>query len=156
MGKVIQSANNAGVLSFANQQTGQLVGNGQCWDLAEEALMAASAKTSNDIMGWKNVTATADYKWGTLINKNDLMPGDIIQFRNYKYTMDSGESQTRPHHTAIVSAVWYYGTIDVIEQNVPKGSAVSTNTLYLTSGSYDGVVITVTGKFWCYRPVSKP
>ena len=146
---------NSAIVNFTTAQSGTKVKRGECWDLAEEALKYVGAKTSNDIMGAKNVTAKADYKWGTPIKKADLIPGDIIQFRNYKYTLDDGSYQTRPHHTAIVSAVWYFGTVDVLEQNVPEGGPVTTNTLYLTSGSFDGITITVTGSFWCYRPIKK-
>lgn len=155
MGAIVQSATNAAVLAFATARMGQRVGAGECWDLAEQALATANAKTSNDIMGWKNVTANADYKWGTPVNKDNLMPGDIIQFRDYKYQLDDGSYQTRPHHTAIVAFVWYYGTVDIIEQNVPQGGSVTKNTLYLTAGSFDGITVTIKGKIWCYRPIPK-
>lgn len=154
------NATNLRVVDFARQRMGSMVGIGECWNLAEEALKSAGAKTSNDIMGPKNVTANANYKWGTLIQFMSLEEGDIIQFRNYKYTLtnDDGswETQERPHHTAIVAKIWYYGCVEVYEQNVANQRRVQQNTLYFEGGSADGVTVTRRGTTWFYRPIQKP
>lgn len=153
------SAVNQSVVQFAQQQMGSQVGAGECWDLAEEALRNAGAKTSNDIMGAKKVTANADYKWGTPIKLMSLEEGDIIQFRNYKYTLtnDDGswEEQERPHHTAVVAKVWYHGCVEVYEQNVANQRRVERHTLYFQSGSADGATVKLRGTTWFYRPLKK-
>ncbi|GAB4021218.1 hypothetical protein [Spirosoma koreense] len=155
---------NLGVAGFAAARTGTQVKRGECWDLAEEALKAAGARTSNDIMGSRNVTATADYRWGTAIQIMDVEPGDIIQFRNYiaKVTGDDGSWQTekRPHHTAIVAGVYPVigaKVVLVYEQNVNGSRDVQLNTLYLSSGTglNWGESVSITGKVWAYRPIKK-
>lgn len=153
------SALNQSVVQFAQQQMNNLVGAGECWDLAEEALKTAGGKTSKNIMGAKNVTANADYKWGTPVKFMSLEEGDIIQFRNYKYTLinDDGswETQERPHHTAIVATVWYHGCVEVYEQNVANQRRVELHTLYFQAGSFDGVTVKLLGTTLFYRPVKK-
>ncbi|MCK8493203.1 hypothetical protein M0L20_15150 [Spirosoma sp. RP8] len=157
------NATNLSVAGFAYSQYGNQVKRGECWDLAEEALKYAGAKTSNDIMGSKNVTANADYRWGTPIQVMDVEPGDIIQFRNYttKVTSDTGwQTQSRPHHTAIVAAVYPVigaKVVAVYEQNVANNRTVQINTLYLSSGTglNWGESVAVTGKIWAYRPIKK-
>ncbi|HET9954420.1 MAG TPA: hypothetical protein VFQ61_07945 [Polyangiaceae bacterium] len=57
---------NQKIQAFASSRVGQQVGDGECWTLAEQALAAAGAKTSNEIMGAANVTPDADYVWGKL------------------------------------------------------------------------------------------
>lgn len=140
---------------------GQNSNASECWDLAEEALRYAGAKTSNDVMG-KNLKAP--YKWGTAINSfGQLQAGDIIQFKMYKYTESNGAYQERgdsswPHHTAIVGAVvgGDNNEVEVYEQNVPQGSGVQKCTLYFKSKG----TITVKGSFaknwWFYRPIANP
>lgn len=160
------NATNLSVVAFATAQNGTKVKRGECWDLAEEALKYAGAKTSNDIMGAKNITANADYRWGTPIQVRDVEPGDIIQLRNYDYkaTESDGSWSTlgkRPHHTIIVAGVYPVIGAKVVlayEQNSPKGGPVQLTTFYLTSGTglQWGESVDIFGKVWVYRPIKKP
>jgi hypothetical protein len=134
----------------------------ECWDLAEEALRFAGAKTSKEVMG-KNFKSNSNYKWGESIKTfGQLKPGDIIQFNKYHYhgagSKDEREYQDRgstsqPRHTAIVKEVigGPNNAVEVYEQNVPPGGAVQTAVLYFKSGGE----ITVSGQFqtnwWFYR-----
>ena len=119
------------------------MGSGECFDLADYALKSIHAKSAED---FGKITVHADYIWGKLINFRTAVPGDIIQFRNYKLTVivkEEGYSPyksqfivTRPHHTAIVSKVKGKDGVLVLEQNIGEGSqrrTVQENTLYFGS-----------------------
>jgi hypothetical protein len=92
----------------------------------------------------------------------DVRPGDIIQFRNYRYDRtietDSGTNtdfQERPHHTAIVERVDWAGAITVLEQNVPDGGPGQRSQLFFSNVSPSRgarTTIRVQGRFWFYRP----
>ena len=141
---------NQDVSVYVSGQLGKQVGNGECFTLADEALQKAKAKSASD---YGKITANADYRWGNAVNLQKLIPGDIIQFRDYKVTITtvtktrktkSGggweeetstqtQTESRPHHTAIVGSVGKNGIVSVFEQNVGTGSGkrkTQKNTLY--------------------------
>jgi hypothetical protein len=148
------------VVSFARARMGQRVGKGECFDLVDAALRNAGAKSAAD---FGTVADNADYVWGNRVSLSDVRPGDIIQFRNYRYdrTIDTAtrtdtDFQERPHHTAIVETVNGQGAITVLEQNVPEGGPVQRSQLFFsnTSAGAGGrtTTIKVHGRFWFYRP----
>lgn len=120
---------NQQVIFYAKSNSGKKVKHGECWDLAQEALKSAGAKTSDE---YGKITATADYVWGTPVTLGSVRPGDIIQFKNYeveieyKLSKPDGSAYTgsvtlgAPHHTAIVEHVGASGEIMVWEQNTPE------------------------------------
>lgn len=151
------------VLKYCISHLGSKVDKGECWDLAENALEYAGAKTSNDL---GKVGPDTDYIWGSKVSLGGASPGCIIQFRNYKYEKkvsnsrgEKSDHETRPHHTAIIEKVNSNGEIVVLEQNVDNHKKVHRNTLYFESVTYkDGrntIEITITGKFWIYEPLPK-
>ena len=124
------SALNQKILTWASGQVGKQVDAGECWDLANRALLKAGAKTSSDL---GPTGADDDYIWGTSVDLKDALPGDVLQYRDYEMTTstttdvtfadDSGWTDAptvqtgRPHHTAIVSKNSGDGAITVLEQN---------------------------------------
>jgi hypothetical protein len=155
------------IVSFARRQRGQRVGNGECFTLADRALGSADAKSAAD---YGPVTPTADYVWGAATTLADLRPGDVIQFRNYRYRREivtetpteidtQEDEQERPHHTAIVQSVDGNGAVTIWEQNSPDGSPVTRTQLFFTSrtaaSGNQRTTITVSGTFWFYRPESR-
>ena len=156
------------ILSLPRRRRGERVGDGECFTLADRALRGAGARSAAD---YGSVTPDADYVWGTSIAVSQLQPGDIIQFRGYRYdrevvtegsdgTIDTAEDyQERPHHTAIVESVGANGAVTVLEQNAPEGSPVTRNQLFLTGGTTTSgrtrTTITVQGNVWCYRPQAR-
>ncbi len=52
----------AQIVVFATSKSGQRVGDGQCFALADQALKALGARSAAD---FGTVTADADYKWGS-------------------------------------------------------------------------------------------
>jgi hypothetical protein len=153
------------VLGFARRQHGSRVGDGECFALADRALTNARARTASD---FGTVEHDADYVWGTPVAFNDLQPGDIIQLRDYRFDREvdvqnpdgSGSTNStfkeRPHHTAIVETVNANGSVTVLEQNAPRGSAVIRTELFFTNSTTTSgrrtTTIQVQGTFWFYRP----
>lgn len=152
----MSDATNDQVISFASRNMGERVASGQCFDLADRALRAASARSAAD---FGTVTPDADYVWGTSVALADVRAGDIIQFRDYTYrlTNDDGswEENERPHHTAIVASVGSNGVIDVYEQNVNGSMRVQRNRLYFANSAGGGRNVRVSGTFWFYRPQAR-
>jgi hypothetical protein len=152
------------IVSFPRRHRGQRVGDGECFTLADRALRGAGAKSAAD---YGSVAPDVDYVWGTSVALGSVRPGDVIQFRDYRYDREvetrnsDGSSSTdtdfqeRPHHTAVVETVGANGEITVLEQNSPEGSAVTRNHLFFSnqqqSSGNTTTTITVSGTFWIYR-----
>jgi hypothetical protein len=150
------------IVSYASLRLGERVGDGECFTLVDRALRSAGAKSAAD---YGEVTPDADYVWGSAVGLSDLRPGDVIQFRDYRFertvettnsegTTTTTENEERPHHTAIVEAV--DGSVaTVLEQNAPEGSPVRRIRLYFDNvhdSSGDTTVdVTVSGTWWFYR-----
>jgi hypothetical protein len=130
---------NQKVRIWAQGHLGKRVARGECWDLAEHALEHAAAQTSNDL---GPVGDDADYVWGDPVDIKDVMPGDILQFRDHivttttvtEYTFPDGSSETvkdettaeRGHHTAIANGkLDADGAVNTLDQHVkPLGKVV--------------------------------
>ena len=147
------------IVSFARGKITQKVGSGECFDLVDQALRNAGAKSAAD---FGRVTPNADYVWGNPVSLSDVRAGDIIQFRNYRYdrtietdTATDTDFQERPHHTAIVETVGGDGALNVLEQNVPDGSPGQRSQLFFSNVSTNvggrKTTIRVRGRFWFYR-----
>ena len=168
------SAASAGAVSMADQivasvrrRAGERVGNGECFTLVDRALRAAGARSAAD---FGPVAPAVDYVWGRTVSLSDVQPGDVIQFRNYRYDRDvvtrtgprtdtTTDFQTRPHHTAIVERVGANGSLTVLEQNVPRRSPVLRSQLFFTNSTTRSggttTTIRVQGTFWFYRPQAR-
>jgi hypothetical protein len=126
---------------------GQQVGRGECYDLADQALTFAGAKSAPS---YGKITDEADYQWGRPIELKDVEAGDILQLRGHKTTIrtdttikkvfadgSSNESEKwnedkfqRGHHTAIMAVNKGNGVLEVYEQHVkPLGKQVQRHTL---------------------------
>jgi hypothetical protein len=132
------------IVTYAAGERGKTVGSGECWELANAALGKAGGQSSAD---FGPTDDDADYVWGDPVaNLKDVLPGDILQFRDYVITVtvtteaswnDGAEwsdtqvkEVSRPHHTAIVSANQGNGVLTIYEQNVePLGRVVQLHTL---------------------------
>ncbi len=139
----------ASILTYCTQRIGRKEGDGECWTLAENAVVSSGGQSSRDQT--PNFGPNSNYVWGTSTQLSNLAGGNILQFRNYSWTRTitvkvifedgswsentSTQSQTRPHHTAIVSSAGSSGNVEVIEQNAPVGSKVHRTDLCLTSNA---------------------
>jgi len=148
------------VVNFARRRVGERVGSGECFDLADQALRSNGAKSAAN---FGSVAKNADYVWGTSVSPSDARPGDIIQFRDYRYdrtietsTREDTDFQERPHHTAIVERMDGAGAITVLEQNAPDGSPGKRTQLFFsdvsTTSGGKKTTIKVQGSFRFYRP----
>jgi len=142
----IAAAQATQITTFASTRSGQTVGTGECFDLADQALRAAGAKSAAD---FGTVTPTANYVWGRAVTLATLQAGDIIQFSHYSYTVTTTttvtnadgssstdtqvDTQSRPHHTAMVLSVGANGAVTVWEQNVAGVRSVMQNQLFFTT-----------------------
>lgn len=167
-GKTPEPSMSVRIVGYARRHSGTRVGNGECFTLADRALKGAGAKSAGD---FGTVTRDADYVWGTAVTLTDLQPGDVVQFRGYRYDRDvtiqnsdgstttETDYQERPHHTAIVEHVGANGAVTVLEQNAPDGSPVVRSQLFFKSTTVDenrrSSTIKVQGTFWFYRPQAK-
>jgi hypothetical protein len=125
---------NAKILQFARDHLGQQVGNGECWTLAEDALIYAGAKPADG------------YVFGTAIPLSSVQPGDILQFEaaifiGANYWMVVG----MPHHTAIVSQI-QGNQIQMLNQNVNDVRRVQYSTINLADLR--------SGKITAYRAIA--
>ena len=160
------------VVRWARNKLRKRVGRGECWDLADQALRAAGAQSSEPT-GKRD----EDYVWGKEISLLKVQPGDILQFRSYvakaDYVFPSGAdgfdtlSRGSPNHTAIVGKIVQPGLVYVFEQNIQK-SPVQRTLLYLRSGEFSCTgapkfegeepktcKATVKGTIRAYRPVAR-
>ena len=136
---------NQKVVAWARGKLKKRVGRGECWDLADQALRHAGARSST------TDGRQDDYVWGTEIPIIAATPGDILQFRDHVVTtttrtktiwpngsVSSGPDvvpANRPHHTAIVVAVGP-GVLTILEQHVkPGGDHVQQHTLPIRAGT---------------------
>jgi hypothetical protein len=160
----------AAIVAFAYGKLGAQEGSGECFDLADHALTSAGASTASD---YGTVTPTADYVWGVADSAANVQPGYILQFKNVTITTTtttnnadgssdtSTQTDSRPHHTAIVESMTG-GVVTVLEQNVdPGGRVVQEHSFPLspthssTNSGGTTVQIDVTGTINVYRPQRK-
>lgn len=123
---------------------------GECWDLAEKALLTLHCKTSVDLTPG-GIGTDSNYVWGTAVSQANMAKGNILQIRDYSlsikfaYSDSSGSYQfdltaTAPHHTAIVANVSAAPVVEVLEQNANGVKKV-------TKGFYFFGASTKQGKF---------
>lgn len=161
----ISTAQATKMLSYIGMRAGQVIGSGECYDLADKALIDAGAKSAPS---YGKITATADYKWGRAIVRANARPGDVIQFKNWRCESKTVKSDgswstsvsSRPHHTAVVARIDGHGEIMVWEQNVNGSRAAQKNELYFASHTDKSMpgqttTITVTGTAHFYRPQAR-
>lgn len=113
---------NVRVANFAVDHLTQKVGNGECWTLAKQALVAAGAQPPNG------------YVFGReLVYGEPWLPGDIIQFTSCQFVdVQPGRRSTTtlgsPNHTAIIYSIANGQTV-ILQQNVNDDRHVQTQTL---------------------------
>ena len=111
---------NKKIIEYVNQVIGTQVGRGECWDLAAESLAYSGAYFDRS-------TKKSILIYGRKINpnKNEIFPGDIIQFEKVtiKYSINNiTYTNQMPHHTAIVYKVNSKGDYDIAHQNTSFSS----------------------------------
>jgi hypothetical protein len=152
------------IVAYSRRQSGQKVGDGECFTLANTALTNAGAKGA---AAYGSVSPDVDYVWGTAVSLADVRPGDVVQFRNYRFDREvvtkkpkeivtDDDFQERGHHTAIVERVEGNGVVTVLEQNVEGSPVVRTQLFFkdvpATTADNKTTTVKVSGSFWFYRP----
>jgi hypothetical protein len=162
----------AKIVAFAREQQGTQVGDGECYDLADQALRRAGAKSAP---AYGVITPDGDYIWGKPVDVKDAQPGDIVQFRGFTIRTTVTETarrgggavaarweiDTREHHTAIVERNLGRALV-VLEQNVEPALVVQRTLVPVESGTFDGepdgtrddaiTTVRIAGLAMVYRP----
>lgn len=138
---------NAKVIEFVNKNMGKKVDRGECWDLAAGALAYANAYFDRS-----SVKTAMIYGKELDPSKDEILPGDLIQFKKVKMKWTEGNTTYEsalgmPDHTAIVYKVNGKGNYEIAHQNTGDwGKKVGVNNFRL-----DRVT---GGKLQFYRPVA--
>lgn len=111
------------IISYVKSKMKKTVGEGECWDLAAEALDLVKAKWDGEYGFGKQIDYTKDC----------IYPGDIVQFKDIhlKYT-ENGENyeEIMEHHTAIIYEVKGVGDYILAHQNTAfTGRKVGTSSM---------------------------
>ena len=94
------------IAAFCLARTGQRVGNGECWTLADDAFKSAGARRpGRDLRVWGRVVNPA---------KESLKPGDVIEFQSARF---SDGAYTGTGHTAVVVKGGTQEKFSIAEQN---------------------------------------
>jgi hypothetical protein len=132
---------NKKIIKYVETVIGTQVDRGECWDLANQALTRNNAK-------WDGI-----YKYGRQVDpkKDEILPGDIIQFEKVKVKYTNGNTittESMAHHTAIVYKVYSKGKYQLAHQNTGfSGRKVGLSNLELEN--------VTKGKMKFYRPELK-
>lgn len=138
---------NAKIIEFVDKNMGKKVDRGECWDLAAGALAY-----SNAYFDRSSVKTAMIYGKELNPSKDEILSGDLIQFKNVKMEWKEGNrtyqsSLGMPDHTAIVYKVNGSGDYEIAHQNTGEwGKKVGVNNLRL-----DRIT---KGKLKFYRPVA--
>ncbi len=130
---------NQQILTFVEENIGQQVRRGECWDLVAIPLNAYGAK-------WDLA-----YEYGRKYDpkKETVIEGDIIQFEGVKIQYTEGNTtytETMEHHTAVVYEVISPTTFKIAHQN----NGFSGRKVGVSELNIDNVK---KGKLLFYRPV---
>lgn len=132
---------NKKVIEYVNSVIGKQVDRGECWDLANQALVRIEAE-------WDK-----KYSYGRLINpkKDEVYPGDMIQFEGVKVEYQKDNmilKEEMKHHTAVVYKVLEPGVYQLAHQNTSfSGRKVGLSELRLENVKK--------GKLKFYRPTKE-
>ena len=129
---------NQEIIKYVDSVIGTKVERGECWDLANQALIKVDAD-------WDR-----EYKYGNKIDpeKDKIFPGDIVQFEKIKVKYAKGNAtytEIMEHHTAIVYKVIDKGVFELAHQNTEfSGRKVGISKFDIST--------VVQGKMFFYRP----
>jgi len=120
------------IAAYCVSKSGQKVGNGECWTLADEAFKSSGAKRPGSDMRI----------WGRIVNplREAIKPGDVVEFLSARF---SDGIITGSAHTAVVVKGGDQGGFTIAEQNWGR-KTVRIREMSLTT--------LVNGKVMIYRP----
>lgn len=130
------------VLAYVNGVIGKTIGNGECWDLVQEALDLNGADWVRPLNFGKPLDPEND----------QINPGDIIQFKSVRLTssLPGGGSLFQnigtPDHTAVITGVHGKNKYELVQQN-------SNGKRYVTRSMVD-LNNMKSGKYRIFRPVA--
>jgi hypothetical protein len=128
---------NKKILKYVDSVMGKKVSRGECWDIVKGAMDASGAE-------WESPEG-----FGKKIDreKEAIMPGDIIAFRNVSWSTGMTKWHTGPQHYAIVYEMKGEDRMMIAHQNINNKKKVVVTELALKGAK---------GKITFYRPQDKP
>jgi len=134
------------IVDWCTSQVGRQVNRGECWDLANQALLSIPGVMTAHEYIFGHIIYERIYA-GEVTRYEQVRPGDIVQYASAKFQWSGGSSATGPDHTAVVEKVEGKGTLHVLEQNVNGIKRVVRGETELAN--------MVSGEIRIYRAVSK-
>mmetsp|Transcript_40446 Transcript_40446/g.84598 ORF Transcript_40446/g.84598 Transcript_40446/m.84598 type:complete len:306 (-) Transcript_40446:117-1034(-) len=121
------------IAKWVKGKFGRVVGRGQCWDLANDALKAARAQGGFDIPN-----APSAYVWSTeRVWHTNAVPGDIVQLASWRQQEGYYFQMTGPVHTAVVVEPWDGEGLITYDQNPGPVKQTIYKPKYKTAGSLE-------------------
>jgi len=132
---------NKQVYKYVKSVIGKKVDRGECWDLANQALILVNAD-------WDK-----QYIYGNSIDplNDQVFPGDFIQFKNVKIRYTEGNTtytELMTHHTAVVYKVLGDGVFEIAHQN----TEFSKRKVGISELNLNNIV---SGEIYFYRPTKE-
>jgi hypothetical protein len=133
---------NEKIVKFCADKVGMKVGSGQCAGLPVEALKASGGKPFTD---FKEFPDKGDYVWGELVYaleakdgaaeeqkvlKGGVLPGDVMQLRDTKFSDGKYVRAANGHHTVVVKTVQENGKVLVVLEQNSNGKMFVTESTY--------------------------
>lgn len=128
---------NKKILKYVDSVMGKKVDRGECWDIVKGAMDASGAEWDAPDEFDKKI----DHK------KEEIMPGDIIAFKNASWSTGITKWRTGAQHYAIVYEVKSDERMMIAHQNINNKKKVVVTELSLSN---------IKGKISFYRPQDKP
>lgn len=132
---------NSQILEYVKSVEGKKVERGECWDLANQALLLVNADWDKQYVYGNKLDPEAD----------QIFPGDLIQFENVKTRHTEGNAtytELMAHHTAIVYKVLGKGIYEIAHQN----TEFSERTVGISELNLSHII---EGEIYFYRPTLK-
>jgi hypothetical protein len=139
------------IVKYGNTHVGHKVPHtrGECWDLPNEALRFAKAKTPSEL-------GQGLYVWGNEVSLDDAQPGDILQFDRVKvkrsWVLPDGRAAREElnfgrRHSAIIERVEPGRKFTTLNLHVNRKVTVQRIVMYLSTENI------AQGEIHVYRPV---
>lgn len=80
-------AQGANIVSYLQARIGQQIDRGECWDAAERAIQSIGARRPGSDL----------YVWGSVVQRSNLQPGDVLQFSQFTTTTEDADGNTQTY-----------------------------------------------------------
>lgn len=146
-----QEAFGDSVASWCEKNMSRMVGNGECWTLAQQGIDQGTQGAAMSPQGYTHgALIYAQDGPNVTVNRDSIRRGDIIQYDRVELRTNNGISTLGdPDHTAVVTDARGPHDVDVIHQNVGGVKRVQAQHQVLTQANKGTIkVFRVVWKEW--------